>query len=118
MAGVDDGIKDLMKSMMTTSFIKSQQGNRITKKLLKRQGVHGYETGGDELLKSLQTNAEMMAQGIVALDRIPALKKAQPSWTTCSMPGATSRTGPRRSIVCRLTSSRPSPATWTRTRAR
>ena len=69
--------KGIAKAMILNSFIQTQQGNRITKKMMRRKGVVGYETGATEMFRSFNTNNQMMARHIVALTRWPAIQKAQ-----------------------------------------
>jgi hypothetical protein len=72
-SGVDDAEKALAKDMITNHFIRTQQGNRITKHMVRREGVHGFATGADEMFRSYRSNNEMMTRATVALKRMPAI---------------------------------------------
>lgn len=76
MSGHSAAEKAVMQEMIRNMFVQTQQGNRITKKLLRRKGVHGYQTGFDDMTTAFRTNNEMMSRHIVALDRMPVVKKA------------------------------------------
>jgi hypothetical protein len=76
MVGIDTHEKQLIRAGTITSFIKSQQGNRITKRLMRRSGVYGYETDPTAVMTSLRTNNEMMSRHNVSLDRIPEINEA------------------------------------------
>ena len=77
MSGYTDAEKNVMQQMIQNMFVQTQQGNRITKKQLRRKGVHGYQTGFDDMTTAFRTNNEMMSRHLVALDRMPVIKKAQ-----------------------------------------
>lgn len=74
---VDAADKAVAIEMITNHFIRTQQGNRITKKLIRRTGTLGFETGSDEMFRAFHTNNEMMTRHIVALDRWPAIAEAE-----------------------------------------
>lgn len=69
--------KAVMKQMATAMFAQTQQGNRITKHLMKRTSVHGYDVSFEAMRKAFRTNNEMMSRHNVALDRMPKIKAAE-----------------------------------------
>ena len=74
--GIDEHDRANAIDMITNHFIRTQQGNRITKRMIKRTGVEGFETGADEMFRSFHTNNEMMTRHRIALKRIPAIADA------------------------------------------
>ena len=78
MKGKTDAEKATLKSMATNSFIRTQQGNRLTKKMLRRTGVAGYEANNlERLLATLNSNNEMMSRHIVNRRRMADIEKAR-----------------------------------------
>jgi len=78
MKGKTDAEKATMKSMATNVFVRTQQGNRLSKRLLRRTGVAGYETKLlDNLLATLNANNEMMSRHSVNRRRMAAIEKAR-----------------------------------------
>ena len=78
MKGKTDTEKATLKSMATNVFVRTQQGNRLTKKMLHRRGVAGYETKQlDHLLATLNANNEMMSRHSVNRRRMAAIEKAR-----------------------------------------
>ena len=78
MKGHTDAQKATLKSMATNVFVRTQQGNRLTKKMLRRAGVAGYETKQlDNLLATLHSNNEMMSRHSVNRRRMAAIEKAR-----------------------------------------
>ncbi|MET0720002.1 MAG: hypothetical protein ABWY64_04070, partial [Tardiphaga sp.] len=78
MKGKTKAEKAQMKSMATNVFIRTQQGNRLTKRMLRRAGVAGYETKLlDNLMATLNANNEMMSRHRVNRRRMAAIEKAR-----------------------------------------
>ena len=78
MSGPSDAEKATLRSMATQTFIRTQQGNRLTKRMLKRTGVAGYETEQlEHLLASFNSNNEMMTRHIVNRRRMAAMEQAR-----------------------------------------
>lgn len=77
MTGMDEAQKKMAKTAATNAFIQTQHGSRLIKNLVRRQGVHGYETGIQNMFRSFNSHNEMMSRHKVSLDRLNRIREHQ-----------------------------------------